>query len=191
MRDGPWLRASPWLLLLLSVSASAAVVEALDVDGLVQRSNLVLRGKVEGSESSWDDSGRRIFTRTRIRVKELLFTREGVRATVGSVVEVHCPGGAVGKIGQMVPGSPRFVLGEEVLLFLESTPQGWWTPVGLSLGKFSIRPGEQEVVRAVRDLRELHYPSKGEGVVEPGDPAAPPEEISMPEVLQAIDRAKR
>jgi hypothetical protein len=55
-----------------------------------------------------------------------------------STVDVHEPGGALRGRGLVIPGAPRFVPGDRVLLFLRSTEKGWAT-TDLALGKFDFR----------------------------------------------------
>lgn len=61
-----------------------------------------------------------------------------------------------------VPGSPIFRKDEEVILFLEKHDKGY-TPVGLSLGKFSIyRDQNTGILRAKRDMSNINVLVRGE-----------------------------
>lgn len=176
--------------LMVALPAAAALVEALSLEQLAARASLILRGTVQSSSSAWDASGRRIVTHTRILVSEVLAQHGPAQAEVGKTLEVRTPGGNVGAIGQSVPGAPRFTPGEEVLLFLEPVTQGW-TPVGLALGKFTLRPDDRGVLRAVRDLTGLDTVKPGGGIVEPGSPDGPPDDLPFDDLLEALDRATR
>lgn len=170
--------------------AGATVVEALGLEQLAARAQLVVRGRVESSSSAWDESNRRIFTRTRLQAAEVLKQGAAGQASGNGIVEVVVPGGEVGGIGQLVAGAPRFVPGEEVLLFLEATKRGW-TPVALSLGKFTLRPDEQGLLRAVRDLTNLHFSGPAGGGSEPGSASVPPSDVPLGDILEALKRVSR
>jgi hypothetical protein len=195
--EDPMLRVPTILLALLlgmtvlatALPAHAAVVVNLGLPQLSEKAALVVRGTVEASQASWDSSGKRIVTRTSIRIAAVLKgTATNADGTPLKTVEVVTPGGVVGNIGQRVPGAARFVVGEEVVLFLESLQSGW-TTLGLALGKFSIRPDDRGVIRAVRELDDLSFPVVGAGtMVDHGAPGTPPEDLPLDDLLRALRR---
>ena len=182
-----WCGVALLASLALSLPAAAAVVEGLSLAALGARASLVVRGRVESSVGAWDQGSRRIQTHTRLQVLEVLrgpassggAPTDGPPVAVGGVLEVVAPGGVVGSLGQKVPGSPRFVPGEEVLLFLERVASGY-TPLGLSLGKFTVRPAGRGGQVAVRELDGLVFQLPDGEIVPPGSPLAPAAEVPLP-----------
>jgi len=69
------------------------------------------------------------------------------------VVEVRWPGGVVGKIELIVPGTPSVHVGDDLLAFV--SPEGQF--VGLAQGAFQIDDG-----KAVRDMSGIHFRESGE-----------------------------
>jgi len=69
------------------------------------------------------------------------------------VVEVRWPGGVVGKIELIVPGTPSVHIGDDLLAFVSEEGQF----VGLAQGAFQIVDGE-----AIRDMSGIHFHAKGE-----------------------------
>ncbi len=154
----------------LLASAGASVVLRLSDADLAQRAALILRGRVEGVRSEWLPGGRRIVTRVDLRVTEVL-KRAETAPEVGQTFELYTPGGAVGDLGQTVPGAAQFELDEDVVVYLESTASGF-TPVGLALGKFRVVAGDDGVLRALRDLDGLGFATVPgtQGDPSPADP---------------------
>ena len=123
----------------------AATVQRLDVDGLVERADWVVEGRVVG---------RRLIERPDGGL-DTEFTLDTTRDFLGGDLgdrTFRLPGGirADGS-GLAIPGLPEIAVGEEVLLTL--TPAGFdgrRLPVGLSQGKFSLLTDRDGVRRAVR-----------------------------------------
>ena len=99
---------------------------------LIQQSAGIVVGVSRGSYSR-QEAGRAIETVTRVDVVETLRGE-----SVARTIEVVSPGGVVGDLGLLVPGAAKFRDGERVLLFLDRTQRGDWTPRGMTLGKFSF-----------------------------------------------------
>lgn len=88
-----------------------------------------------------------LFTDSYVRVSETL---KG-KARSGHVMILRQPGGETVMIGEKVAGAARFNVGEEVLVF--ARPAGpVHIPVGMCLGKYTIRRGKDGVARVSRDL---------------------------------------
>lgn len=143
-----FLLAAAWAL--APTFAYATVAVGLDPEGLANRSQMVIEGRVESLESHVSPDGRQIVTTVRIQVEE---TWKGAPART---VEIVVPGGAAGELAQVVHGAPRFTEGEEVVVFLDRPrPDVAYAVVGLAQGKFSVREGPDGRQVAVQDLREL------------------------------------
>jgi hypothetical protein len=140
---------SYYLALLLVVATvaplPAAVVERMTLEDLVARSPIIVHARVERTSAAWDDLTGVIWTHTE------LVLQEGLKGRPGNLIRVSEPGGVVGEVGQSVEGMPRFIPGEEVVVFLYRTPQGLWRVRGLGQGKFTVlrnSPNSDPVVRS-------------------------------------------
>lgn len=185
---GPLRRASraAWRLcllvaLVLSAPASASTALDLDVEGLTQRAELVLRAKVTSSASRWAPGGRRILTETRLSVLEVVAGNSQTRE-----VRVIQPGGAVDGVVQEVIGAAGFTPGEEIVVFLEGAGQPTLRVVGMALGKYRIERDEGRAPRARRDgldeVRVLHPRTR---VEQPPQPA-----VELDALLKRIRAAR-
>lgn len=99
---------------------------------LISESRAIVLAKVIAIESSFDGRGN-IFTYTTLRVQDVLKGPINDRRIV--VKEL---GGAVGGILHKVDGAAQFSLGERVLLYLGTWPDGVLRVDRMFLGKFSI-----------------------------------------------------
>lgn len=143
------------LAFALAATLSLAVVEAgtarkLDLAGLVDRSELVVEGRVLGSETTLDAHGRPA-TRYTLAVAR---TFRGAQTTLRDVV---LPGGVLSDgRGLVLPGMPTLVQGEEALLFLsEESRAGLRFPVGLSQGRLRIVTAPNGARRLLREHGDL------------------------------------
>lgn len=150
--------------------ASATTVAPLTVDQMTDASDLVVRGTVESIWVDEDDVGI-LWTRALVHVDAPI---KG-RVDAGDYVTVEAAGGTLGSRSTLVSGSARYSVGEEAVLFLSSKPmKGVYGTVGMSLGKFTVRPhpldGTPLVVRFAPsqekpyDARFIPVPSSAEQV---------------------------
>lgn len=164
----PKLRGLHLLVRLLAVSALpqaawATTVVLQPVETMTQRSSVIVRAvPIPGSAiSMWGPAQRFIVTQTRFEVLETLYGA----ARPGDQIVVETLGGFIAEedLGMLVPGAPKFVANEEVVLFL-------WRPPGtlgaakratdaaplrvldLSAGKFEITLEAGAEVLTRRDL---------------------------------------
>jgi hypothetical protein len=99
--------------------AAAGMQEKQGISKIVQRADIIVRGKVISTESQWkeDHRGRHIYTNVTVTVldkikgniKEDVFTFEVV-------------GGIVGDIGEIVSDTPAFAADEDAVVFLGGQP---------------------------------------------------------------------
>ncbi len=143
--------------------AGATQVTYLSPQQIGARSDLVISGRVESSESYWNDKHTKIFTRTRIAVDDTY------KGSVLPVVEVVQIGGIVGSIKVTAHGAPTWRRGDEVLLFAEAVDAQSYRVTGFCQGKFDIRrhpeTGEPYVLAPeVDEVKVLGSPADGERV---------------------------
>ncbi|MAE13686.1 hypothetical protein CMO92_03905 [Candidatus Woesearchaeota archaeon] len=117
------------VLLLVPVVSGTLVVEQ-DLNELIGRSDQILEGRVVGKDSFWEEG--RLMTQYLFVPDEVLFGSSASTRFVsfGGIDEDS-------HLGQYVPGSPHFELGEEALLFLEEAEQRQWV-TGFSQGHFVV-----------------------------------------------------
>ena len=137
------------LLLLLTVVAAlanATTLLALDVPALTKGSAVVARATVKSSQARWTKDGGRIMTDVVLEVTEPW------KGSPGKQVIVIQPGGVVGEVGQLVHGTARFSVGEDVVVFLE--PRGdRFLLTGMLQGKFKVQTSSDG--KAIFALQEL------------------------------------
>ena len=101
------------------------------------------------------DLGCRIYTYVTFEVERFLKGGAGERE-----ITIRLWGGQVGGFTSLVPGTPQFVEGEEVLLFCSGSRARVPTILGLSLGKFTITrdaAGEKILKRDISGLVLKNY----------------------------------
>lgn len=122
------------LLLFIAVGAAlanATTLLALDVPALTRGSSVVVRATVRSVEARWTKDGGRIMT------DAVLEVTEPWKGTPGKQLTVMQPGGVVGEIGQMVHGTAKFSVGEDVVVFLEARGDRFLL-TGMLQGKFKV-----------------------------------------------------
>jgi hypothetical protein len=152
------------VLLAWSAGAGATLLEHLSPQQLAERSELVIRGKVENSQSYWNPAHTKVFTRIRIAVDE------AYKGAAPAEIEVVQLGGTIGSLKVTVDGAPTWRRDEEVLLFAEPYDARTYRVTGLSQGKFEIERHPETGGRYVRAPRSegvtlLGAPAGGEGRV--------------------------
>jgi hypothetical protein len=104
---------------------------SLDVPALTKGSTVIARGTVRSVEARWTKDGGRIMT------DAVLEVTEPWKGAPGKQITVMQPGGVVGEVGQIVHGTVRFTVGEDVVVFLE--PRGdHFLLTGMLQGKFKV-----------------------------------------------------
>jgi hypothetical protein len=113
---------------LLGAHASS-VSHVLSIPDLARRADAIVLGDVRAVRSSWDRSHSAIYTEIEVAPGEVL---KG--ASSDSVWFEHL-GGRVGDVTSVVAGTPAFVPGEQVLVFLVRGPAGGLRLLNLFQGK--------------------------------------------------------
>ena len=113
----------------------------INLDKLTKKSKVVVCGEVVGMDSYWTDIpklGRVIVTEVRVRVSEIWKGSLGVNKNSGNEITVKLFGGKVGDEWQMCLESPKYDIGEKVLVFARNWQgEGLWT-TGWLQGKFKL-----------------------------------------------------
>lgn len=119
--------------LIFISGAFATIVVRMSVPQMAERAQLLVEGTVTETKCRWDESHRYIITEAQVEISRTLKGKAGVQT-----ITVRTLGGEVDGVGLYVSGAPRFVNGEETLLFLERHPVKDWRVVGLNQGKFTL-----------------------------------------------------
>lgn len=141
-------RFAAFVLAALALPALATTVVVPNDRATIERAHAVVVGEALQSHAQKTDNGR-IETLTTFSVEEVL---KGT--VVRRTLEVHEPGGALGGVAYNVPGTPRFVDGERVLLFLYES-DGRWAVNDMALGRFGFATnhgGQRLLVRNDDDI---------------------------------------
>ena len=145
--------------------AGATTIAPLTHEQITDAATYVVRGTVTSVWTEVDEGGR-VWTRAGVEVERTL---KGPDQPDWLVVDAM--GGTIGQTEQVVPSRAKFSEGEQTLLFLAEIDHGRrLTPVGMYLGKFTIRRAPQDarphVVRFAQsgdfDHRFLPHPPRSE-----------------------------
>lgn len=138
--------ATLFLAIAAPVSATTFIVPS-DAE-LIEKSDAIVVGTVEGSYVQRDDS--EIRTVYEVRVARSI---KGAAAGPGQLLRIVSPGGEMGNEGVIVTGAAHFRQGQRALLFLIAE-NGQWHPTDMTLGRFlfaTSTAGERLLVREVDD----------------------------------------
>lgn len=121
------------LILTLGYNLShATTFTPVTIKKQISQSHGVIKGEVSLVESFKRENGE-------IVTKVELYTDKWIGVdTDNNLVSVYYPGGRVGDEVQLIEGSPRFELGESVVLFTKEINGQHWVQ-NLGLGKFSVK----------------------------------------------------
>ncbi len=139
-------------LLALSLAALSPVygtlVPRLSFEELVGKSAVVVHGSVAAVRVAWDAEHENIWTHYQIVLDEAL------KGSPGRTVEIREPGGELDGIRMEIVGTPRYELGEEVVVFAAPTPAGLRT-CGWGQGRFVVagEPGQRRVRNDLGNIR--------------------------------------
>jgi hypothetical protein len=157
----------PLLALLLFASpAEGSIVQGLDLEELVAKSDRIVLGRVLFSECFIRPDGQ-LGTWHRVEV-----TRElRGHAPDETEVIVETLGGQLGDLGMRVEGEPSFEVGERVLVFIrDGGPYSAFRPVGMGQGVMRVRKerGVDTVTQNRDGLMLMRRDTKGRLEQSPG-----------------------
>lgn len=126
-----------WAVLAVVCGASAwgTTLIAASVEQLAAASQAVARVRVVSVEVKRADA-RHLVTVAECEVLDVL------QGSVGRMLKVSTPGGALDGLAQHVAGAPSFTVGEEAVLFLRSPIAQTWQVTGLEQGKWKVEAGQ-------------------------------------------------
>ena len=119
-------------LLLVASASWATLVPRMSFEEVVARSQSIVQGTVQRTWSEWDDSKTSIWTHYEIEVSVCLKGEES------KTIVVSEPGGTVDGKTMRIAGTPKYAVGEEVMLFATPTPIGYVRTCGWGQGKFEV-----------------------------------------------------
>lgn len=138
------------LLFGTGMKAEGATVEAMSLEEMAERADMIFIGRSIGSRADWNAQHTRIYTHTTFEVERFLKGGSGERS-----MTIRLWGGQVGALRSMVPGTPDFTTGEQVLLFCVGSEARVPTLLGLALGKFTLTTNDIGQTILKRDISGL------------------------------------
>lgn len=120
-------------LLLFAQSSLATTGRLLSDERLILTSRLVLTGNVQAVQSQWDKNRQNIHTYVTVQISEMLKGQ-----VQNYYVVLKQEGGVVGGDEVRIDGAPKYQVGQQVLLFLNTLPDGALTVAYLFQGKYDI-----------------------------------------------------
>jgi hypothetical protein len=126
------------VLLLGSVPANSTTLVRMSVAQMTRAAQLVVRARCVNNSTAWDHG--EIWTFSTFAVEETWkhSAAAAANANLNSYLTVRLLGGTVGNLNSVISGVPRFTPGEEVVLFLERSPNGDYSVVSWVQGTFRI-----------------------------------------------------
>ena len=115
---------------LVAVALPGATLQKLSFEEMVAKSTAIVRAKI--GPPTGRQSGALVYTHHRISILETW------KGNLGTAADIVVPGGHVGRLQQTVAGAPVLPVGEEMILFLWTSPKGLTHVIGLSQGVFQL-----------------------------------------------------
>src|SRR5437764_37397 len=126
------LGAATLTIAFFAAISSATTVVRMDLPQLVQQSDSIVQGRVDGVAVQWDADRKLAFTYITISVDDPL---KGERRRTVTIRQV---GGKIGALNLSVAGMPQFRSGESVIVFLKAQADNTFQVVGMNQGKYEI-----------------------------------------------------
>ena len=151
--------ASAVITLLLGSTAFATSVVKMSLRDLAKNSDSIVLARVEDQSARYD-ANKEIYTYITLRVldpvKGSMKAEHGKNAVPDQLITIRQIGGVVGSIASIVPGMPKFVKGEEVVVFLSKKDSaGYPWVMGLQQGKYSVVTDDQGMRHVKNELEDL------------------------------------
>ncbi len=138
------------LLLMFSALAFGLTLAKASLEELTRESVIIAHGRVIGLESRWENASHTaIETAVRFEVNEYL------KGSGPAQLEFFQMGGQIGDFGDVVPGTPHLVKGQELVLFLQAH-RGKLEIHSIALGCFTVVTKEDGNKYVMNDLRNIN-----------------------------------
>lgn len=120
----------------LPMLVSAATLERLSMDDMVQKSTAIVRGRIIGSSASFRGLPGKSVT---IYTHYIIQVAESWKGALSGQVDVAVPGGLANGIRQTFAGAPVLDSNADYVLFLWTSRTGLTQIIGLSQGLMSLK----------------------------------------------------
>lgn len=141
------------LALAFATAATAATVRPMLLDEIIDTAATAFHGRCIANRTELDPATNLVVTFTTFEVSDVL------KGQVTATHVIKQIGGTLpdGRSGMLVQGVPRFVVGEEYVVFLAGvSSMGFSSPIGLSQGNFSVQQSAAgKTIATGADFREL------------------------------------
>jgi len=138
----PGLAVAVWLVASLPVFAT--LVPRMSLEEMTETADAVIHGTVVRTWADWDSTHEFIWTHYEIRLSESMLGDALDKAVISE------PGGIVGTDSMQITGTPRYGIGEEVVLFVRRTPIGYLRTSGWGQGRFDVATDPRTGSKTVR-----------------------------------------
>jgi hypothetical protein len=162
MNRAHWAATAFAGLALLGASlAGATTVQKFTVSDLAKKSESIVLAKVEDETARMDGASKEIYTYVTLRVIEGVKgskRNDNAKNPKGGdeFITIRQLGGTYGKYISVVPGTPTFRKGEEVVVFLsQKDREGYPWVMGLQQGKYTVTTGEDGFRQVRNDMDGL------------------------------------
>jgi hypothetical protein len=139
--------------------ATATTVQKFSLADLAKKSETIVLARVEDETARWDDGKKEIYTYVTLRVLDPV---KGMKANGNAngkakndeeTITIRQLGGTVDNLTSIVPGTPSFRRGEEVVVFLSAKDnKGYPWVVGLQQGKYTVFTDDQGFKQVRNDV---------------------------------------
>lgn len=160
--------AGVMLALCTATGAGAATVRPMLLDEIIDTAAVAFHGTCIANRTEREAATNFIVTYTTFEV------RDAIKGNVAGTHVIKQIGGTLdgGESGMIVHGVPRFVVGQEYVVFLAGVSSlGFSSPVGLTQGKFAVQEGATgKSIATGADFRELTARMPQSGLPATGPP---------------------
>lgn len=117
---------------LLASQAGATVLVPADLSELARDAQVIARGQVVSVDARWTDDRRTIETIVTLEAETYL------KGQFGETLQFRVPGGALGRLRNIIVGAPQFVVGQRVVVFLGANGPRVPYILGLNQGVYRL-----------------------------------------------------
>jgi hypothetical protein len=123
---------------LLAFALPSATLQKLSFEEMVAKATAIVRAKI--GPATGRQHGALVYSHHKLSILETW------KGNLGTSADVVVPGGQVGRLQQTVAGAPILPYGDELVLFLWTSPSGLTHVIGLSQGVFQLERDTAGVV---------------------------------------------